>query len=301
MTRPARRDPARPPRGLAGAPPPDAMRSLALLAAVVALAAGCRAQQTPDPPPEPAVQDAAAVGEPRQALVPPDEAADEVAALAARARAEGVYQEGPATRDGTGRYYFGREIARVMSHRGAAWLERPAREREERPEVLVQSLDLETDDVVADLGAGTGYFTFRLAPLVPEGRVYAVDIQPEMLRILEARAEEDGVENVAPVLGSETAPGLRPQSTDLTLVVDAYHEFSHPHEMLRAIYQATRPGGRLVLVEYRAEDPDVPIKPLHKMTERQARREVEAAGFRFVENRDVLPQQHLLVFERPAE
>ena len=153
--------------------------------------------------------------------------------------------------------------------------------------------------MVADLGAGTGYFTFRLAPLVPDGLVYAVDIQPEMLRIIEERAEAEAVDNVAPVLGTVTSPGLRPASTDLTLVVDSYHEFSHPAEMLAAIYEATRPGGRLVLVEYRAEDPDVPIRRLHKMTEAQARREVEAAGFRFVENIGSLPQQHVLVFERP--
>ena len=210
-----------------------------------------------------------------------------------------AYEEGPSSPDGTGRYYLGREIARVMSHRGAAWLERPDREREERPEVLIRALDLEADDVVADLGAGTGYFTFRIAPLVPQGRVYAVDIQAEMLRIIEDRAETEGFGNVAPVLGTETGPGLRASSTDLTLLVDSYHEFSHPAEMLAGIYRATRPGGRIVLVEYRAEDPDVPIRRLHKMTEAQVRLEVEAAGFRFVENRDVLPQQHLLVFERP--
>ena len=261
------------------------MRAFLLLA--VALALGCRAQ-TPE---RPTVPDPRALA-PESTRLSIEDFSQEGAV---------VYREGPASADGTGRFYLGREIARVMSHRGAAWLERPDREREERPDVLIEALDLDPDDVVADLGAGTGYFTFRLAPLVPEGRVYAVDIQPEMLRMVEDRAEAEGIDNVAPVLGTETSPGLRPQSTDLTLLVDSYHEFSHPAEMLAAIFQATRPGGRLVLVEYRAEDPEVPIRRLHKMTEEQARLEVEAAGFRFVENRDVLPQQHLLVFERPAE
>ena len=266
-----------------------------LLAAVLVLAApGCRAQ-SPAPAEEPRPARAADA-------VAPQRLAPSRAPTVPFSQDEAVaYETGPRSADGTGRYYLGREIARVMSHRGAAWLERPDREREERPALLVRNLDLEPDDVVADLGAGTGYFTFRIAPLVPEGRVYAVDIQPEMLRIVEARAEEEGVGNVAPVLGTETSPGLRPESTDLTLLVDAYHEFSDPRAMLAGIYRATRPGGRLVLVEYRGEDPTVPIKPLHKMTEAQVRREVEAAGFRFVENRDVLPQQHLLVFERPAE
>lgn len=276
-------------RGWGGRLAPDSMRSLVLLAAVVALAAGCRAQHTPR-------ADSAL-----RSLAPESSQTDRADLRAFSQDGAVVYEEGRASADGTGRFYLGREIAQVMSHRGAAWLERPDREREERPAALIRSLDLAPDDVVADLGAGTGYFTFRLAELVPEGRVFAVDIQPEMLRIIEARAEEERVDNVAPVLGSETSPGLRPGSTDLTLVVDAYHEFSHPHEMLRAIYEATRPGGRLVLVEYRGEDPSVPIRRLHKMTEAQARLEVEAAGFRFVENRDVLPQQHLLVFERPAE
>ena len=260
------------------------MRVFLLLVAVVA-AVGCRAQTREPAPPA----DAARLA-PQRAQIERFAQDDAVA-----------YRQGPATADGTGRYYLGREIAQVMSHRGAAWLERPDRQREERPDELVAALDIQPDDVVTDLGAGTGYFTFRLAPLVPRGRVYAVDIQPEMLRILEDRMEAEGVTNVAPVLGSETGPGLRPASTDLTLLVDAYHEFSRPREMLESVFRATRPGGRLVLVEYRAEDPSVPIKPLHKMTEAQARLEAEAAGFRFVENLDVLPQQHLLVFERPAE
>lgn len=277
------------------------MRVVALLALTVAAAVGCRAQ-TPEPS-----READAVAVPRS-LAPQRAGSLEVEAEAGRLALRGfpqddalAYEEGPASADGTGRYFMGREIARVMSHRGAAWLERPDREREERPAVLIRALGLEPDDVVADLGAGTGYFTFRMAPLVPDGRVYAVDIQPEMLRIIEDRATTEGYDNVAPVLGTVTSPGLRPQSTDLTLVVDAYHEFSNPREMLAALFEATRPGGRLVLVEYRAEDPDVPIRRLHKMTEAQARREVEAAGFTFVENRDDLPQQHLLIFRRPAE
>ncbi|HEX8385719.1 MAG TPA: class I SAM-dependent methyltransferase [Rubricoccaceae bacterium] len=212
-------------------------------------------------------------------------------------RAEG-YEDGEPSADGTGRRYMGREIARVMSHRGAAWLERDDRALEERPDILLRALDLAPDAVVADLGAGTGYFTFRLADEVPEGRVYAVDIQPEMLAIVEARAETEDVGNVEAVLGTESDPNLPAETVDVSLLVDSYHEFAYPREMLAAVYRATRPGGRLVLVEYRAEDPNVPIRRLHKMTESQARREAEAAGFRFVENLDVLPQQHLLVFER---
>ncbi len=272
------------------------MRFLLPLAALAALAVGCQAQ-TPDLPPLPSRSRTADSA--RQSLAPAPASRGVIERLAEDGAV--AYVQGEASADGTGRFYLGREIARVMSHRGAAWLERPDRDREERPDVLVRALGLEPDDVVADLGAGTGYFTFRLAPLVSDGLVYAVDIQPEMLRIVEDRAAAEGLNNVTPVLGTETGPGLDAQSTDLTLIVDAYHEFSRPAEMLAAIFEATRPGGRLVLVEYRAEDPEVPIRRLHKMTEAQARREVEAAGFAFVENRDVLPQQHLLVFQRPQE
>jgi len=249
-------------------------RLLALAAAFVA-AVGCQAQQTPPP---------------QSAFADSQETARGL---------RGPYTEGPASEDGTGRYYMGREIARVMDHRGAAWLERPERERTERPARVVENLDLRPTDVVADIGAGTGYFTFRIAPLVPRGRVLAVDIQPEMLAIIQRRAEAEGARNVEAVRGTITDPNLPPGSVDVTLIVDSYHEFSHPREMAEAIFEATRPGGRLVLVEYRAEDPGVPIRPLHKMSEAQARRELEAVGFRFVENRGFLPQQHFLVFERP--
>ena len=252
--------------------PRSLIATLALLAAV-----GCQAQQTPDP---------------RSALADSQRAAHGL-------QAPGPYTEGPASADGTGRYYLDREIARVMDHRGAAWLERPERERTERTDLVVENLDLRPGDVVADLGAGTGYFSFRIAPYVPDGRVLAVDIQPEMLAIIERRAEADEMPNVVPVWGAEADPRLRAESVDMTLIVDSYHEFAYPREMGEAIYRATKPGGRVVLVEYRAEDPDVPIRRLHKMSEDQVRRELEAVGFRFVENRDFLPQQHFLVFERP--
>lgn len=216
----------------------------------------------------------------------------------AAARDTSYYTAGPASRDGTGRFYMGREIAQVMGHRGAAWLERPERADLERPEAVVDSLGLRPDDVVADIGAGTGYFTFRMAERVPEGGVYAVDIQPEMLDMIDERAGREGLENVEAVQGSVSDPNLPEDAVDLALIVDAYHEFSHPREMMEGIVRALRPGGRVVLVEYRGEDPSVPIKPLHKMTEAQVRRELEAVGLRWVETKDFLPRQHYLVFEK---
>jgi SAM-dependent methyltransferase len=221
------------------------------------------------------------------------------AAPAAASEDDGPYRYGTASRDGIGKFYMGREISHVMGHLGAGWLERPSREREERTDLLIDNLPLEEDDVVADVGAGTGYFSFRIAPSVPRGEVLAVDIQPEMLAIIRERAEEEGVDNVRGIRGSVTDPNLPDGGVDLALIVDAYHEFSHPREMALALRRALRPGGRLILVEYRAEDPSVPIKRLHKMSEAQARRELEAAGFEFVRNADFLPQQHFLVFRRP--
>jgi SAM-dependent methyltransferase len=211
------------------------------------------------------------------------------------------YTEGEASRDGIGRFYMGREISHVMGHRGAAWLERPTREREERTDLLIAGLPLDEDDVVVDLGAGTGYFSVPIARRVPRGRVLAVDLQPEMLEIVAQAARTAGIENVEPIQATERDPNLPKGAVDLVLIVDAYHEFSFPREVMQGVERGLRPGGRVVLVEYRAEDPRVPIKPLHKMSEAQARRELEAVGLRWVETMDHLPQQHVLVFEKPGE
>jgi SAM-dependent methyltransferase len=205
----------------------------------------------------------------------------------------------PSGPEGTGKFYCGREIAPVMSHAGADWLERPEREAEEAPDRVLAALELQPGLVVADLGAGTGYYTRRLARAVgPAGRVYAVDIQAEMLEHLRRHLAAGGLSNVVTVLGTETDPRLPVAGVDLVLMVDVYHELAWPHEMLAALCRALKPGGRLVFVEYRAEDPAVPIKPLHKMTEAQIRR--EAAGHPLAWERTVstLPWQHLVVFRK---
>ncbi|GAB5413758.1 MAG: class I SAM-dependent methyltransferase [Congregibacter sp.] len=209
-----------------------------------------------------------------------------------------VYEQRNATRGGTGKIYMGREISHVMGHLGASWLEREDRESQERTDLLIKRLPLEPDFSVADIGAGTGYFSFPVARRVPDGKVYAVDIQPEMLAMLRERSRELGVKNVEAVQGSVQNPGLAPESIDLAFIVDAYHEFSHPLEMGQALATALRSGGRLVLVEYRGEDPRVPIKRLHKMTEAQVRREIEALGLVWESTEDYLPQQHVITFRK---
>lgn len=217
-----------------------------------------------------------------------------------RAVAE-TYEYRQPSRDGIGKVYMGREISHVMGHLGAAWLERPTREREERTDKLVNYLPLEADSVVADIGAGTGYFSFRIAERVPDGKVLAVDIQQEMLDLVESRKAALRVDNVETVLGSERDPGLAPGSVDLVLLVDAYHEFSFPREMGLAMARALRADGRLVLIEYREEDPSVPIKPLHKMSVRQARKEMQALGLELERNLKILPQQHFMIFRKEGE
>ncbi len=210
-----------------------------------------------------------------------------------------VYEVGVPNRDGIGKIYMGREISHVMGHLGAGWLERSGREREERTDLLIENLPLTDSSVVADIGAGTGYFVFPMAARVPRGKVLAVDIQPEMLELIEARKAADGIHNVEAVLGSVTDPGLPANSVDVVLIVDAYHEFSHPLEMGQGIFRALKPGGRLVLIEYRGEDPRVPIKRLHKMTQAQARREMAAIGLEWAATENFLPQQHFMVFVKP--
>lgn len=211
----------------------------------------------------------------------------------------GVYSERPPSRDGIGKVYLGREISFVMGHRGVDWLERADRSVRERPDLVIDNMELEPDDVVADVGAGSGYFTFRLSPRLPRGRVLAVDIQPEMLDLIARRREQLGARNVETVLGTPTDPNLPTAAVDAVLMVDAYHEFSHPREMMEAVVRSLRPGGRVILVEYRGEDPSIPILPLHKMTVRQARKELEAVGLEWVENRGMLPAQHFMIFRKP--
>lgn len=212
---------------------------------------------------------------------------------------DGVYQSRAIhSPDGIGKFYMGREIAKVMGHTGAGWLERPSRSTEEQPQQVVNALNLKPTDVVADIGAGTGYMSFRISPLVPKGKVLAVDIQPEMLDIMDSIKRERHITNVEPVLGSITDPHLPPNSIDLALMVDTYHEFSHPREMMEALVRALKPGGRVVLVEYRGENPFVFIKALHKMTQKQARKEMEAVGLQWRETKSFLPTQHLMVFEK---
>lgn len=216
------------------------------------------------------------------------------------ADADPVYTQIRPSRDGIGKVYLGREISHVMGHLGAGWLERPTREQEERTDLLIENLPLAPDDVVADIGAGTGYFSIPIARRVPDGTVLAVDIQQEMLDIIEERKRNGAPANIETVLGSVTDPALPDEGVDLILLVDAYHEFSHPYEMGTAMADALVPGGTLILIEYRAEDPRVPIKPLHKMSEAQAVREMNAIGLEHERTEDVLPQQHFMVFRKPS-
>jgi ubiquinone/menaquinone biosynthesis C-methylase UbiE len=205
-----------------------------------------------------------------------------------------------ASRDGIGKIYFGREIAQVMGHQGAAWLERPEREQEERTDLLVTALALKPGEIVADIGAGSGYFSWRMAQKVGErGKVYAVEIQQEMIDILQVNMKKRGVGAIVqPVLGTVQDPKLPADSVDTIILVDVYHEFDFPFEMTRAMIQALKPGGRLVLVEYRGEDPAVPIKPLHKMTVAQVRKEMTMHPVAFEQTIATLPRQPIIVFRR---
>ena len=213
---------------------------------------------------------------------------------------EDGYRHKPPSQDGIGKVYMGREIAQVMGHEGAYWLERPSRVLQEHPQTVVDALALPADAVVADIGAGTGYMTQRLAQAAPDGKVFAVDIQPEMLDLLDQRLEEENLTTIEPVLGAVDDPHLPSDSLDLALMVDAYHEFAYPREMMTHLRDALKPGGQVVLAEYRAENPLVMIKRLHKMSERQVKRELTAVGLRWVKTDESLPQQHLLFFEKPA-
>ena len=210
------------------------------------------------------------------------------------------YQRVKPSADGIGKVYMGREIAAVMGWQGAAWLEREQREREERADLLLRELPLQAGMNVADVGAGTGYYARRIAPLVAPGLVFAVDVQPEMIRMLQELAARDRLANIKPVLGDTRSSKLEPASVDLALLVDAYHELEFPYEVMASVVQALKPGGRVVLVEYRAEDPKVPIKTLHKMSEAQVRKEMAVHPLQHERTANTLPWQHVIVFRKKA-
>ena len=198
--------------------------------------------------------------------------------------------------NGIGKWYMGREIAYVMGFEGIGWLERSDRELEENVSSLIQNMGIKSNDTIADIGAGSGYHAFRMAPLANKGLVYAVDIQGEMLMAIEKTKESSKIRNVEAILGSEKSVQLPKNSVNKILMVDVYHEFSFPVEMISSMKDALKPDGQLFLIEYKAEDSNVPIKKIHKMSEKQAVKEMEAAGFKLKENIYNLPWQHCMVF-----
>lgn len=200
--------------------------------------------------------------------------------------------------DGSGKFFMGREIAQVMGHQGAEWLERPERETEEAPAKAIAAMGLKVGDAVADIGAGTGYFSWRLAQVVgPKGMVYAEEIQPEMLEILRTNLTSRGVQNFKEVLGTITDTKLPTNSIDLAIMVDVYHEFSHPYEMIASITRSLKPEGRIAFVEYRLEDPTVPIKRVHKMSIEQVKTEMSLQSLDYVTTVTNLPRQHVIIFK----
>jgi predicted methyltransferase len=199
--------------------------------------------------------------------------------------------------DGIGKFYMGREIAHVMGPGGIAWLERPERDTEEQTNTLIEALDIEPGQTIADFGAGSGYHTFKIAPLVgPSGKVLAVDIEPAMLELIADRARRERAANVTTVRSTAREPNLPPKSIDLLFMVDVYHELEYPYETLAQVRHALKPGGKVALVEYRLEDPGVMIKTVHKMSEQQIIKELQAAGFKYVKTVSTLPLQHLVIF-----
>lgn len=202
-------------------------------------------------------------------------------------------------RNGIGVFYLGREIAHVMGHQAADWLERPEREEEERTDLLVDALKLRDGEVVADIGCGSGFISRKIAKKIGSGTVYGVDIQPEMLALLAKRMAMFRITNVKGVLGTTTDPELPPASCDTMIMVDVYHEFDKPYEMIRSMIAGLKPGGRIVFVEFRKEDPEVPIKEVHKMSLEQVRKEMAVQPeLEFAENIETLPRQHIIIFRK---
>ncbi|MCL6257569.1 class I SAM-dependent methyltransferase [Aquiflexum sp. TKW24L] len=221
-----------------------------------------------------------------------------VSYLFGQTKTNAIYTYKTPDRDGTGKVYMGREISQVMNFMGMSWLERSTRPQEENTELAIKNLPIDKESVVADIGAGSGYYTFRIAKKVPEGLVYAVEIQDPAIKYLEERSKELGFDNVVTIKGTEKSPMLPDDSIDLAIMVDVYHELEYPHEVLQNIKKSLKPDGKLLLIEYRGEDPKVAIKRLHKMTVDQVTKELSANGFTLVQNGQFMKIQHFLVFEK---
>lgn len=209
-----------------------------------------------------------------------------------------IYTYGKGSSDGIGKFYKGREIAFVMGASGSDWLERDTRNIEENTNAAIEAIEVKPNAVIADIGAGTGYYSFRLAKKVPHGKVYAVDIQDEMIDMLKEKKRQLKDSVVQVVKSSIKSPNLPDNSVDLAIMVDVYHELEYPQEMLQALKKALKPTGKILLIEYRGEDPSVPIKPLHKTTIAQLNKELEANGFKLSYKGDFLPIQHFLLYSK---
>jgi ubiquinone/menaquinone biosynthesis C-methylase UbiE len=216
--------------------------------------------------------------------------------LAANSQERYIYK--PGDENGINKWYMGRQIAHIMSHFGIEWLERAERNQEENTTLLMKNLDIKPGMTVADIGAGSGYHSSLFSKEVVNGKVFAVDVEPEMIYFLNGRIKKEKTTNIIPVLGTDKTVPLPAASIDMVFLADVYHEFSHPYEMGVSMFQALKPGGKLVLVEFRYEDNSVPIKTIHKMSEKQAIRELKAVGFRFEKNINNLPWQHCMVFKK---